>query len=164
MLSEYSKAKANLQDVFNDNTPAQLSVTVDGWSSRVFRSDVVITAHWVDVEWKLRTILLDFVRFPSPHDGASVKNLLESSLSQWNLLSKVTAVTSENGSEMCSGIRLLGDTIGRSDFQVRCIAHLVKIVVKASFAMIHQCILSIRKVVGAIRILVKRRERFDALK
>lgn len=92
-LSDYAKVKDKLREVIREQTALKVSVTVDGWSSRMFRSYVVITEHCVDKNWKLQTILLDFVRFPSPHDGESVKDLLECGLSQWNLLSKVTAVT-----------------------------------------------------------------------
>ena len=43
-------------------------------------------------------------------------------------------------------------------------AHIVNIAAKAAFTIIHKSASSIRKIVGAIRVSIKRRERFDSLK
>ena len=164
ILNEYANFKDRLRNQIFAKIELKISITVDGWYSRMYRSYFVITAHWIDGSWKMQSILLDFIRFPTPHDGESVKNLIECCLRQWNLTQKVAAVTSDNGSEMCSGIRLLGNSLGRTNFHVRCMVHIVNIAAKAVFAIIHKFVSSIRKIVGAIRVSAKGRERFDSSK
>lgn len=74
------------------------------------------------------------------------------------------AITSDNGSEMCRGLQLLQTTQERPIFHARCMAHIIKVAVKAAFRTIHASIGSLRNLISAIRMSGKRREKFDHLK
>ncbi len=58
----------------------KLSNTIDSWSSRVFRSYVTVAAHWISENWKMKTVLLMFSRFPSTHDDIVVPAIIDNSL------------------------------------------------------------------------------------
>ena len=73
---------------------SKVSITIDGWCSRVFKSYIVITGHWIDSNWNMRSILLEFARFPSPHDGLAVHSIIKNCLLKWGIDKKVCSITS----------------------------------------------------------------------
>lgn len=162
--SEYHMELDSMKPYLQESICGKVSLTTDAWSSRIFRSYMAITTHWIDVDWNLKSTLLNFVRFPAPHDGISVKNILVDELECWGLSQKLMAVTTDNGSEMLLGTELLQKKLGTSEIHVRCMAHVVNLAVKVSFEMIKKDVCKVRKLIVAIRKSVNRRERFDELK
>ncbi len=55
---------------------SNITLTCDVWSSRTLRGYFVVTAHWIDDNFELQNVVLDFVHFPPPHDQSSTKSLL----------------------------------------------------------------------------------------
>lgn len=158
----------SIRDILKD-IPGMVSFTTDAWSSRVYKGYLSVTMHWIDKTWCLRHVLLDFVRFPTPHNGETTSTLLFDLLSSWHLLSKVKAITTDNASDMCSAMSKLTDMMNIrnnsarcvQDIHVRCIAHVVNIAVKDCLAEVHDHISQIRALLSAIRSSVKRRDIFE---
>lgn len=50
-----------MQEVFQDIS-GKISFTMDIWTSPSTKSFLAITAHYLDKDWKLRNILMDFVQ------------------------------------------------------------------------------------------------------
>ena len=67
MQDLYVEARVKFAQIL-ENVPGRVALTLDGWSSRVMRGYLVVTAHWIDTtdSWKLRSCVLDFVYFPFP--------------------------------------------------------------------------------------------------
>lgn len=61
----------------------------------------------------MNCIVLDFVRFPSPLDGESAHIVLSELLDAWNTNGKLCAITTDNGSEMCTETPLLPEDLRR---------------------------------------------------
>ena len=59
--SEIKKIKEIMQ-----NISGKISYTIDIWTSPSAKSFLVITAHFMDKEWELQSILLDFVQIWDP--------------------------------------------------------------------------------------------------
>jgi hypothetical protein len=51
---------------------------------------LVITAHFIDTEWKLQNIILDFVQIWDPHTGENIKEAFVSSLEKFAVQEKVS--------------------------------------------------------------------------
>lgn len=91
--------------------PGMVSLTTDAWSSRVYKGYLSITIHWVDKDWTLRNVLLDFVKFPTPHNGENTSTLLFELFFKWNILVTVKAITTDNAPDMCSAMEKLTSSL-----------------------------------------------------
>lgn len=112
----------------------------------------------------MKSALLEFIRFESPHDGNHVRKVLLEYLDDWKIKNRLSAVTTDSGSEISKAMRLLKSDLSSSDFHVTCIAHVVNLAVKTAFGKIYANITSIRKVIQFIRLFGKRRERFEEIR
>lgn len=164
ILAAYQVEISSMKSYLQRSVDGKMSFTTDAWSSRIFRSYMAITAHWIDADWNLKSTLLNFVRFYSPHTATNVKTLLLEELENWNISNKVMALTTDNGSEMVAGTTLLEAELDSAPIHVRCMAHVVNVAVKAAFEMIKSNVGKLRSLILAIRKSVKRRERFEKLK
>lgn len=45
-----------------EQCPGNLSLTVDGWSSRVYKGYVYVTVHWIDYKWEFHSAVLQLAR------------------------------------------------------------------------------------------------------
>ncbi|CAI2201446.1 3533_t:CDS:2, partial [Funneliformis geosporum] len=84
LFKEYQeKIKKILQDV-----SGKISFTIDGWTSPNILSFLGITCHYIDADWKVQNILLDFVSLSGPHSGENIANAFSKCLQEMNLLTK----------------------------------------------------------------------------
>jgi len=75
---------------------SKISFTIDGWTSLNNISFLGITAHLITDKWKLKSFLLDFVKFDGPHSGANIKVAFLKSLRSYGIESKVSFINSDN--------------------------------------------------------------------
>jgi hypothetical protein len=68
----------------------KISFTIDGWTSPNILSFLGITCHYIDADWKVQNILLDFVSLSGPHSGENIANAFSKCLQEMNLLTKVS--------------------------------------------------------------------------
>lgn len=156
------------KDLLKD-IPGMVSITTDAWSSQMYRGYLSLTLHWVDKEWVLRHVLLDFVRFPKPHNGTTNSSILMELLTHWNLTSKLRAVTTDNASDICSAMEKLLDMLNIrnntstviTNFHVRCIAHVVHLAVGECLKDIHGNVSLSWSLLSAIRWSIKRRDIYE---
>ncbi|KAG4214923.1 hypothetical protein ERO13_A01G151490v2 [Gossypium hirsutum] len=104
---------------------------------------ICITAHWVDKNWKLQKRIIRFrALFPS-YDGLNIADELVLCLSQWGIDKKIFSITLDNASYndvmvSCIKNRFRANRTILCDgvfFQVRCYAHILNIIVKASLEL-----------------------------
>lgn len=164
IIGQVVTIRARMKEIINADADSKFSFTLDGWSSRIYQSYFAFTAHWVDKEWNMQSVILEFVRFETAHTGLNVKYLILDILEDWDLKESFLAITSDNGSEMILGLELVGSVINRGGFHIRCMAHVMNLAVKDAFDRIKKSIKNLRDLIKAIRTSVKRRERFHALK
>jgi hypothetical protein len=72
------------------NVPGKLSFTIDGWTSPNVISFLGITCHYVDNDWQIQEVLLDFVSFTGPYSGENIAAVFAKSLQDMNILTKVS--------------------------------------------------------------------------
>ncbi len=46
--------------------------------------------HYIDIDWKVQDILLDFISFSGLHSGENIMNAFYQSLKEINILTKVS--------------------------------------------------------------------------
>ncbi|KAJ8926632.1 hypothetical protein NQ314_020996 [Rhamnusium bicolor] len=88
-----------------------ICLTTDGWTSRSQDSFYSVTAHYV-VEDEKRTFLasdlLGCVSYTERHSGENIVNKLRDVLTKWEIGNKITAVVSDNASNVKSAVRIGG--------------------------------------------------------
>jgi hypothetical protein len=74
-------------------------------------SFMAVTCHFIDNNWVLRHILLDIFEIPSPHTGQAIADAILLLLNEFNLESKVLALTSDNASNIILASSLIKDAL-----------------------------------------------------
>jgi hypothetical protein len=62
------------------------------WTSPNFLSFLAITCHYIDINWDIKNILLDFVDICGPHTGENIANSFLKSVQDMNILTKVSKI------------------------------------------------------------------------
>lgn len=158
--------RAKVVKHFTSNTSI-VSFTAGVWSSTIYKGYMVVTVHWVEDGWKMRSAIFDFRRFPTPHTGEATCNFLEQVVSTWKLGSAIQAITSDNATDMVSGARKLWTVLRtqhptsyttKDMFYVRCISHVPNLAVKECMKIEEGPDRNIRAVVSSLGALVKRKD------
>lgn len=149
-------------------------LTCDAWSSRVYRGYMTITVHFIDNSWKMKSCLLDFVRFKTPHTGEASFGILHDTIKTWELDKMVHSITTDNAADIVRGVEILRSVLyaetyldqyrPRRSFHVRCIAHVLNLAVKECMQLVHDKLEKVRRLLSSIRCSVKRRALFNDIK
>ena len=99
----------------------------------------------------MKSIILDFVRFVPPHTGEATAALLHGIMEKWNLTHKISSITTDNASDVCTGISVLHERLfakgskqrNLREFHIRCIAHVINFAVKKCLTLINEDLSSI---------------------
>ncbi|GBC14748.2 zinc finger BED domain-containing protein RICESLEEPER 2-like [Rhizophagus irregularis DAOM 181602=DAOM 197198] len=96
------------QDIKNQlqNSPGRLSFTLDGWTSPNNISFLSVTCHYIDKDWKINDILLDFICLKGSHSGENMAIEFSQCVKEFNILSKIIAITADNAANK-DGIMIL---------------------------------------------------------
>lgn len=128
-LSELEKNKSHL-----NAAPGKISFTIDGWSSKNVLLFLAIRAHFINIEWKYESTLLDFIEVDS-HKGIDLKETFVNCLKRYDIhLSKVMAITMDNvesNSTFMDHTKIYGIEV-QTNFsshgnRVRCLAHVLNL-------------------------------------
>ena len=91
----YQEEKANLYDVL-DKINCRVSLTTDMWTSANVQGFLCLTCHYIDDNWKLQKIILNFVRVPSPHTSEHLCEVIMEKLLDWNIEKKIFGIVLDN--------------------------------------------------------------------
>ena len=79
----------------------RFSMTTDMWQANAKKqSYIVITLHWIDEDWALKNIVLDFKYVPVRHTGDNMKNIVMDSLKEYSLSHRILCVTTDGAANM----------------------------------------------------------------
>lgn len=154
----YLAEKAALKNMFIASK-YRVSITTDTWTSIQNFNYMVVTAHWVDPNWKLQKRILNFFQITS-HKGDSIGKLIEKCLLDWGI-EKVMTVTVDNASANDVAVNYLkkklknwkGDAmiLDGDCLHLRCCAHIVNLIVTEGLKEMHDSIASIRNAIMYVR-------------
>ena len=154
----YEETKVKIA-VALQSIPGDVAITCDGWSSRTMRGYFVVTLHWIDKNWILRSTVIEFTYFPPPHNQWTTSELLLSILKDLNLATRIRATTTDSGGEMPSSMRHVAAKLNEefnvkleSDWHVRCVCHIINRAVKDCEAIVKPVVEKIRSLLKMIRV------------
>ena len=174
VIKRWNEEKAYIsQLLLNEVRGRRVGLTTDMWTSTAGKGYMVVTLHFLDDEWRMRSLVIGFLRVYFPHTGIRLANHLIQAVKLMNpgLLVSVWAVTSDNASNNKSMITHLNthlqrevdvhaqrtsELTGANDqeipsarrvFQIPCIAHTLNLAVKQGF----KAVPAIESVIGRLR-------------
>jgi hypothetical protein len=83
-----SNAISYLQSYLHKNE-SKISLTIDLWTSSNNKAFVSTTAHFIDNDWVLKEVLIDFGVLSGRHDGANIADGVYSVLREYEITYKV---------------------------------------------------------------------------
>ncbi|XP_057759636.1 zinc finger BED domain-containing protein RICESLEEPER 2-like [Arachis stenosperma] len=162
----YAEEKMKLQDFLSANC-GRVCLTTDTWTSIQNFTYMSLTAHFIDLDWKLHKKILNFCQVTS-HSGEVIGATIESCLNNWNL-NRVFSVTVDNASSNDVAIKYLKQRLNswnsiilNGEFiHMRCCAHIINLIVKEGLKEIDESVLRIRSAVKYVRSSPSRASRFQ---
>lgn len=148
--------------------PGRISLTSDMWTSVTTTGYISLTVHFIDQDWKLQKLLLNFSPLPPPHSGEALAAKLFLMLEDWGIEEKVSNITLDNAASngRCIKVmksRLVDKKIVFSKgkyFHVRCCAHILAFIVKDELTKIDPAVIKVRKLVKCIKASQIRKHNF----
>ncbi|XP_063775419.1 E3 SUMO-protein ligase ZBED1-like [Pseudophryne corroboree] len=135
--STVQEVRSTLQEV------DAVCLTTDSWTSLNNQSFNAITAHFINSEWQLRSVLLECLEMPERHTSENLCRRLKDTVHEWGLENKVVAVVTDNAANIVAAVRLCKWR------HLPCFAHCVNLVVHAGISVsgIHIIINKIKGIV-----------------
>ena len=97
-MSEYTSKLGNdvqtkLRDEFATLPPhRRISLTFDAWTSSTMTPYLGITAHYIDGDWEMRSVLIYFGELPGSHSGENIAKQIYDVLVEYHIVDKVSAL------------------------------------------------------------------------
>ena len=84
----YSTEIKKIQEMLQ-NFSDRISYTIDIWTSISAKAFLAITAHFINKEWELQSVIVDFIQIWGKHTGENIKEIFISFLQDFEIQSKV---------------------------------------------------------------------------
>jgi len=136
----FNTSREEVKKIIADE-PGKISIASDVWTACNQTAFLGVTAHWINSNWEMKLILLDIQQLSDVHTGEVIANAIVNILREFNIGSRLLALTTDNGSNMVSMGRKLGEMCAQ-EFEndgvthVRCVAHVLNLAAKAGLAQI----------------------------
>ncbi|KAK3193491.1 hypothetical protein Dsin_024801 [Dipteronia sinensis] len=152
VMKLYEVEKSRTMMMFDENT-SRIAITTDMWTSNQKKGYMVVTAHFIDNTWKLRSRILRFIYVPAPHNAITLADELWNCLLDWNVDGKLSALTVDSCTandsmiknyllpKFSTGSLLLGGKL----FHMRCSAHILNLIVNDGLDVIGDGVEKVRE-------------------
>ena len=138
----------------------QFSLTSDIWTSINQEAFLGLTVHYIDSDWNLRSFLLDIIPFAIKHTGLNIAREIIRVLEEFNISTKIIALTTDNDSAMIACGKEIADTLDNEISSMtfshyHCVAHVLNLGVKNGLKTVDNSILKARKIAITIKKLTR---------
>nr|KYP61442.1 Putative AC transposase [Cajanus cajan] len=140
--------------------PGRINLTSDVWTSCTTEGYISLTAHYVDQNWKLHSKMLNFSHFPPPHSGREMAKIIYGFLEDWGIETKIFSLTLDNASSndkmqdyLKERLLLQNDGLlcGGEFFHIRCVAHILNLIVQEGLKVAGRAIHKIRESIKYVK-------------
>ncbi|KAK2363222.1 hypothetical protein QL285_088226 [Trifolium repens] len=131
--AERKKLKSTLRAVH------KICLTTDLWKSQTQKIEyMVLTGHFIDVDWVLQKRILSFVHVPPPRCGVDIADAIFKCLKEWGIENKIFSVSVDNAAYNDRCLKELQVLFSKHPnlvldgklFHVRCCAHILNLLVQ----------------------------------
>jgi len=88
IINSYETARINMQNILK-NLSSKISFITDILTSPNTKSFLSLTAHFINENWELQNVLVDFIQIHGSHTGENIKNTFVSGLNNLSIQNKV---------------------------------------------------------------------------
>lgn len=165
----HSKEKLRKELVDKLSQCGSVALTFDLWSARKgTRGFGCITAHYIDLDWKLKEAIIQFKQMSYPHDAQTIRKFINKTIELTSLTGKIVSITTDNASNNIAAVKLWGGMRGLDLFNFdivhyKCVAHVIDLGLRAALLQLTSSITPVREAVLSIRSSRKRKEKFIAI-
>ncbi|KAM0865684.1 hypothetical protein ACQ4PT_043104 [Festuca glaucescens] len=153
------------------NLKYRVAITSDMWTAgHQKKGYMVVTAHYIDESWNLKSFLLRFAYVPCPHNGEVICQALYECLVDWHLEGKVSTITLDNCTSNDKAVDELTDKLNLPSLMLngkylhmRCCAHVLNLIVKDGMNVMEKGIGRVRDSVAYWSATPKRHEKFEKM-
>ncbi|CAI5480197.1 unnamed protein product [Closterium sp. Yama58-4] len=85
----------------------KVSITIDIWTAPNNKAWLVVTGHWINEAFQLRTMVLEFREMLGRHGGKEIAKVVEETVVQWRLEGRYLGLMSDNASSNIAAFRRL---------------------------------------------------------
>lgn len=165
-IVEELKIKAR---ILIQEAPGNLSYTSDMWTSNQNLGYLFVTCHFIDKDWKLQKLVLAFRVVPSPHTGIVISETLFECFNEWNVASKILAVTVDNATSNDAALKNLKYMLDEQNMLIadgsllhqRCCAHILNLIVSDGLKMVKHIVSKVRECSKWIHSSQARQQNFE---
>lgn len=90
IVEAYKTDKSKVEEILK-NLPGKISFTTDCWTSPSTKSFLSLTAHFINKEWELKNIIIDFIQMQDSHTGSNIMNAFLLGIKNMSIENKVNS-------------------------------------------------------------------------
>ncbi|CAI5504401.1 unnamed protein product [Closterium sp. Naga37s-1] len=94
----------------------KVSFTIDMWTAPNGKAWLVVTGHWIDENFQLRTAVLEFREMLGRHGGREMAQVVEETVVRWGLEGRCLGFTTDNASSNIAAFRRMSEEGGGQCF------------------------------------------------
>ncbi|KAK9364536.1 ribonuclease H-like domain-containing protein, partial [Lipomyces kononenkoae] len=138
IVDDFQLYRAQLKEVLSTKCKT-IALSLDVWTSKNNLPILGVIGHWLTEDFEYQEEVLEFKELEGPHSGANLADTVEELLIELDLEHKLISITGDNATNnerMASELferlqeRLPEPLFRGIDSYVRCLAHILNLVVK----------------------------------
>jgi len=141
------------------NITSRICLTSYLWTSCTSKGYISLTTYQVDLNWKLRTKILNFCHFPPPHTGFELSKKINECLHDWEIEKRIFSITLDNISSNDVLVKTLKHQLvlnnslicSRGFFHVCCSGHFLNLIVQEGLKVLGDALNQIRESIKYVR-------------
>ena len=144
----------------------RVSLTTNTWTSIQNVNYMCLTCHYIDGDWTYQKRILNFFIVPN-HKWETIGKTIERCLNDWGIKMVITIIV-DNAKSNNVALNYLkkklemkdGCKLGGRFLHMRCVAHILNLIVQEGLKGIHNSIIKVRTVVRYVKLSPKKMDRF----